>query len=43
MTDPDQGYAEACHFSRKDYGKPHEIARSCIKSLTKGPAIAAND
>ena len=43
MMDPDQGYAEARHLLRKEYGKPHEIARSCIDSLTKGPAIAAND
>ena len=43
MMDPDQGYAEARHLLRKEYAKPHEIARSCIDSLTKGPAIAAND
>ena len=43
MMDPTAGYAEARHLLRKEYGKRHEIARSCIDSLTRGPAIAAND
>ena len=42
MMDPTAGYAEARHLLRKEYGKRHEIARSCF-SLTRGPAIATND
>ena len=41
--EPHQNYTEARHLLRKEYGKPHQIARSCIDSLTKGPAIAEND
>ena len=41
--EPTAGYAEARHLLRKEYGKRHEIAHSCIDSLTRGPVIAAND
>ena len=37
------GYAEARHLLCKEYGNRHEIAQSCIDSLIRRPAIAAND
>ena len=43
MMDPDEGFAEAKRLLQKEYGKPYEIARSFIDSLTRGPAIANND
>ena len=43
MMDPDEGFAEAKRLLEKEYGKPYEIARSFIDSLTRGPAIANTD
>ena len=43
MMDPDEGFAEAKRLLQKEYGKPYEIARSFIDSLTRGPAIANTD
>ena len=43
MMDPDEGFTEAKRLLQKEYGKPYEIARSFIDSLTRGPTIANTD
>ena len=43
MMEPTAGLREAKRLLKQEYGRPHDIARSFIDSLTKGPSIATND
>ena len=37
------GLAKALKTLEERFGQPFQVVRACVKSLTKGPAIQAND